>query len=162
LPSKILHPKELLVLHEGHLLKTEIVKFIGLSISKRRWRRYIHDLEIDDHGYNDIEKWINFLIEVEAKMLTLTEKQELVGKYAKEHKLKYGWQSQELVKEEEKDKSKSKLLEDTENLISDPVQYYDNEEGIAQYQQDLSDISDAKNGISGELLSDAFWDTQKQ
>jgi ATP-dependent DNA helicase DinG len=162
LPSKILHPKELLVLDEGHLLKTEIVKFIGLSISKRRWRRYIHDLEIDDHGYNDIEKWINFLIEVEAKMLTLTEKQELVGKYAKERKLKYGWQSQELVKEEEKDKSKSKLLEDTENLISDPVQYYDNEEGIAQYQQDLSDISDAKNGISGELLSDAFWDTQKQ
>jgi ATP-dependent DNA helicase DinG len=49
-----------------------------------------------------------------------------------------------------------------ENLTSDPVQYYDSEEEeIAQYQQDLSDISNGKNNISDELLSDAFRDTEK-
>ena len=157
LPSKILHPRELLVLDEGHLLETEIVKFRGLSISKRRWRRYIHNLEIDDYGYNDIEKWINFLIELESKMLTLTEKHALIREYAKERKLKYGWQSQKLVKDK-KNNSISKLHE---NPISDPVQYYDSEEEIAQYQQDLSDISNGKNNISDELLADAFWDTEK-
>ena len=162
LPSKILHPRELLVLDEGHLLETEIVKFRGLSISKRRWRRYIHDLEIDDYGYNDIEKWISFLIELEAKMLTLTEKHALIREYAKERKLRYGWQSQELVKDK-KNSSKSKLHE---NLISDPVQYYDSEEEIAQkyehqHQQGFTDRAKTKNNISDELLADAFWDTEK-
>ena len=158
MPRKTLHPRELLVLDEGHLLETKIVKFRGLSISKRRWRRYIHNLEIDDYGYNDIEKWINFLIELESKMLTLTEKHALIREYAIERKLKYGWQGQELVKDK-KNNSISKLHE---NLISDPVQYYDSEEEeIAQYQQDLSDISNRKNNISDELLADAFWDTEK-
>jgi ATP-dependent DNA helicase DinG len=158
LPSKILHPRELLVLDEGHLLEIEIVKFRGLSISKRRWRRYIHDLEIDDYGYNDIEKWISFLIELESKMLTLTESHAIAEHYAKVRKLKYGWQGQELVKDK-KNNSTSKLHE---NLISDPVQYYHSEEEeIAQYQQGLSDISNGKNSISGELLTDALWDTQK-
>jgi len=53
LPSKkIITPRELLVLDEGHLLETEIVKFRGLSISKKRWRRYIKDLKMVDYGYN--------------------------------------------------------------------------------------------------------------
>ena len=57
------------MLDEGHLLETEIVKFRGLSISKRRWKRYIHNLEITDYGYDDIELWIDFLIDLETKML---------------------------------------------------------------------------------------------
>ena len=40
--KKSLTERELLVLDEGHLLETEIVKFRGLTISKRRWKRYIH------------------------------------------------------------------------------------------------------------------------
>jgi ATP-dependent DNA helicase DinG len=46
----------LLVLDEGHLLETEVVKFRGLSVFKRRWKRYIHDLKIVDYGYDAIEK----------------------------------------------------------------------------------------------------------
>src|SRR5206468_6473389 len=69
--KKSLPERELLVLDEGHLLETEIVKYRGLTISKRRWRRYIHDLKIIDYGYEDIGKWIDFLIEIETKMLVL-------------------------------------------------------------------------------------------
>jgi Rad3-related DNA helicase len=58
--KKSLPERELLVLDERHLLETEIVKFRGLSISKRRWKRYINDLKIVDYGYNVIEKWIDF------------------------------------------------------------------------------------------------------
>ena len=58
------------MLDEGHLLETEIVKFRGLTISKRRWKRYIPNLEIIDYGYDDIERWIDFLIDLETKMLS--------------------------------------------------------------------------------------------
>jgi ATP-dependent DNA helicase DinG len=54
--KKSLPERELLVLDEGHLLETEIVRYRGLSISKRRWRRYTHDLKIIDYGYDDIER----------------------------------------------------------------------------------------------------------
>ena len=79
LPNKrVLPSRELLILDEAHLLETEIVKFTGISISKRRWKRYIPNLKLIDHGYNDIEKWINFLIDLETKMLELDIPEELV------------------------------------------------------------------------------------
>jgi ATP-dependent DNA helicase DinG len=72
LPSdKILPSRKLLILDEAPLLETEIVTFRGISISKRRWKRYIRNLEMIDYGYN-IEKWINFLIDLEKKMVNLT------------------------------------------------------------------------------------------
>jgi hypothetical protein len=58
---EILHSREILILDEAHLLETEIVKFTGISISKRKWKRYLPDFKMVDHGYNDIEKWIDFL-----------------------------------------------------------------------------------------------------
>ena len=66
--KKSLPERELLVLDEGHLLETEIVKFRGLSISKRRWKRYIHDLMITDYGYDNVERWVDFLIELDTKI----------------------------------------------------------------------------------------------
>ena len=63
--------RELLVLDEVHQLEEEIVKFTEISISKRRWKRYIPDFEMVNYG-NDIEKWIEFLIDLETKMLDLT------------------------------------------------------------------------------------------
>jgi len=60
----ILPSRELLVLDEGHLLETEIVKDMGLSISKRGWKRYIPNLDIVDYGYDDIENWTDFLEEI--------------------------------------------------------------------------------------------------
>jgi ATP-dependent DNA helicase DinG len=61
-----------LILDEAHRLEEEIVKFTGISISKRRWKRYIPNFEIIDYGYDDIEKWIEFLIDLETKMIDLT------------------------------------------------------------------------------------------
>jgi ATP-dependent DNA helicase DinG len=40
----------------AHRLEEEVVRFAGISISKRRLRRYIPDLKIVDYGYDDIEK----------------------------------------------------------------------------------------------------------
>jgi ATP-dependent DNA helicase DinG len=52
--------RELLVLDEAHLLEAEVVRFHGISISRKKWRRYIPDLIIDNHNY-DIGGWLSFL-----------------------------------------------------------------------------------------------------
>jgi ATP-dependent DNA helicase DinG len=78
LPTRKFHSREILILDEAHLLETDIVKFRGLSISKRKWKRYIPNFKMVDHGYNDIEKWIDFLIDLETKMLELEIPEELV------------------------------------------------------------------------------------
>jgi ATP-dependent DNA helicase DinG len=70
---KGLPARSLLVLDEAHRLEEEVVKFTGISISKRRWKRYISDLKIFDYGFDDIEKWIDFLTDLKEKMLHLTE-----------------------------------------------------------------------------------------
>src|SRR6476661_2906473 len=72
LPNRNLLPaRHLLILDEAHLVETEIVKYRGgLSISKKRWKRYLEDFEIIDYGY-DIDGWIEFHIEIERKMLSL-------------------------------------------------------------------------------------------
>jgi ATP-dependent DNA helicase DinG len=69
----ILTSREILVLDEAHRLEEEIVKFTEISISKRRWERYIPNFEIIDYGYYDIEKWIDFLTDLEIKMLNLAQ-----------------------------------------------------------------------------------------
>src|SRR5437660_10935523 len=65
---QILPSRELLVLDEGHLLETEIVKDMELSISKRRWKGYIPNLDIVDYGYDDIEKWTDFLVGIKENI----------------------------------------------------------------------------------------------
>ncbi len=89
--KKSLPERELLVLDEGHLLETEIVKFRGLTISKRRWKRYIHDFKIIDYGYDDIRNWIEFLIELETKMLALVGNSSFAESLAIERKVKYNY-----------------------------------------------------------------------
>jgi len=64
--------RNLLLLDEAHRLEEEIVKFTGISISKKRWKRYIPNLKMEDYGYDDIEKWVHFLINLETRMLFLT------------------------------------------------------------------------------------------
>ena len=94
--KKSLPERELLVLDEGHLLETEIVKYRGLTISKRRWRRYIHDLKMVDYGYDDIERWIDFLIQLETKMLTLTGNSDLIESFSIERKVKYSYNGKKI------------------------------------------------------------------
>jgi len=79
------------VLDEGHVLETEIVQFRGLTISKKRWKRYIHDLDMIEYGYDDIERRIDFLIDLESKMLRLTDNNSLVESLEKERNLKYNF-----------------------------------------------------------------------
>ena len=76
-----------MVLDEGHLLESEIVKFRGLSVSKRRWKRYIQNLELIDYGYVDLEKWIEFLVELETNMLSLIGNTSLIELIALQRKL---------------------------------------------------------------------------
>jgi ATP-dependent DNA helicase DinG len=54
-------PRNVLILDEAHKLEEEIVKFTGISISKRHYKRYIPDFEIPNYGLDDLEKWIEFL-----------------------------------------------------------------------------------------------------
>ncbi|MGA8083683.1 MAG: hypothetical protein WB988_17660, partial [Candidatus Nitrosopolaris sp.] len=72
LTEDVLPSRGLLVLDEAHRLEEEIVKFTGISISKRRWKRYFPNLKMVDYGYNHIEKWIDFLIELQTRMFNLT------------------------------------------------------------------------------------------
>jgi ATP-dependent DNA helicase DinG len=155
--SKILHPRELLVLDEGHLLETEIVKFRGLSLSKRRWKRYIQDLRIVDYGYDNLEQWIEFLIELETKMLTLIGNTSMIELLALQRKIKYGLQSLDgVVKGEYESKpttgSKKKRVVSASNL-------YDSDDEIAQKYQENISISGVN--ISEELAADAIRDTER-
>jgi ATP-dependent DNA helicase DinG len=155
--TKILRSKELLVLDEGHLLETEIVKFRGLSISKKRWKRYIQDLKMTDHGYEKIEKWIDFLIELESKMLTLTGNSSLVEWLALQRKMRYNWQGGG-----EEVRIEDNLLKDKEKKIISASELYDSDEEIAQrYEEGVSKTSAATKNITDELAADAIRDTER-
>jgi ATP-dependent DNA helicase DinG len=157
LPSKKSLPeRDLLILDEGHLLETEIVKFRGLTISKRRWRRYIHDLKITDYGYDDIENWIDFLVEVETKMLTLTGNNSLAESLSIERKVKYNyWKGKVSSKEDKKHKNKRKKIVSASDL-------FDSDEEIAQkYADDESISRKSAANIGDELAVDALRDTER-
>jgi hypothetical protein len=57
------------------LLETEVVKFIGISISRKKWRKYILDLKIDNHGDKyDIIRWLEFIESLKEKLLDVKTK----------------------------------------------------------------------------------------
>lgn len=67
--ERILPPRELLVLDEAHLLESELVKYSGFSISQHKWGKFIKNFRIPDLGYDDVKKWIGFLISLESNMI---------------------------------------------------------------------------------------------
>jgi ATP-dependent DNA helicase DinG len=155
--TKTLYPRELLVLDEGHLLESEIVKFRGLSVSKRRWKRYIQNLELIDYGYNDLEKWIEFLIELETNMLSLIGNTPLIELLALQRKLRHN-------RHEGAGKGEhgSKLTPGSKKKtrMTSASDLYESDEAIAQqYQEGISKISSAN--ISEELAADAIRDTER-
>jgi ATP-dependent DNA helicase DinG len=152
-----LYPRELLVLDEGHLLESEIVKFRGLSVSKRRWKRYIQNLELIDYGYNDLEKWIEFLIELETNMLSLIGNTPLIESLALQRKLRHNRH-----KGAGKGEHGSKLTPESKKKrrMTSASDLYESDEAIAQqYQEGISKISSAN--ISEELAADAIRDTER-
>ena len=151
--KKNLPERELLVLDEGHLLETEIVKFRGLTISKKRWKRYTHDFEIIDYGYDDIENWIDFLIALETKILTLTGNSNFAELLATERKVKYNYWKGKFLSVKNKTSNKNKIVHASELFDSDEeiAQKYDNERLSTKSATTLGD----------ELAIDAIRDMER-
>lgn len=117
--KSMIQQRELLVLDEAHLLETEIIKFRGLSISKKRWRRYINDFKMIDYGF-DLNGWLGFLIDLEKTILTLLGYDSLVKSLVMERKIKYGYDSKSKAKAKNKRiVSASELFEDDKSLEID-------------------------------------------
>ena len=154
LPSKkIIMPRELLVLDEAHLLETEIVKFRGLSISKKRWRRYIKDLKIVDYGYNEVKRWIDFLIELETKMLTLIGNISTIEDLSLERKILYNWQNKN------DEESKAKTSDNNDKKVIPASVLFDSDKEIEEKYSDTSKKD--TNKISDELFVEATRDAEK-
>jgi Rad3-related DNA helicase len=147
--KKVLPPRKLLVLDEGHLLETEIVKYRGVSISKRRWKRYIPNLKIIDYGYDDIEKWIDFLIELETDMLGLIGNSQLVESLSISRRVKYNW----------KNNMSAKLKSKNKKRVVGASEIFESDEQIAdKYDENISKRS---SSIGEELAVEAMRDTEK-
>jgi ATP-dependent DNA helicase DinG len=114
--KKVLPSRELLILDEAHLLETEIVRFRGLPISKTRWKQYIPNLKMVDYGYDDIEKWIDFLIGLETKMLALTGNKSMVESLSISRKLKYDWTTKKDSSNKKRVVGASEIFESDEEI----------------------------------------------
>jgi ATP-dependent DNA helicase DinG len=153
--KKVLPIRQLLVLDEGHLIETEIIKFRGLSIHKKRWKRYIQNFKMVDYGYNDIRKWIEFLIDIETNMLKLLGEESLTETLALERKIKYRF-----------DTSNAKQKKNTSNrtskrIISAP-DLFDSDEEISKKYVDFSNrLRDAAPRIIEEIAVEAIRDLDR-
>lgn len=59
--------RELLVLDEGHLIEAEVLKHVGISISRNWFRKYfpyfrIEPSDNDEYGDDEIDRWGDFLM----------------------------------------------------------------------------------------------------
>jgi ATP-dependent DNA helicase DinG len=140
----LMQQRELLVLDEAHLIETEIVKFRGLSISKKRWRRYIHDFKMVDHGF-DLNGWLDFLIDLEKTMLMLIGYDSLACSLVKERKIKYRYDS------ERKTRARSKRIVRASELFEDD----------ASLELDIKSENGRNLQIDKELLIDIVQDIEK-
>jgi ATP-dependent DNA helicase DinG len=141
--KNLMQQRELLVLDEAHLIEAEIVKFRGLSISKKRWRRYIHDFKMVDHGF-DLNGWLDFLIDLEEAMLRLIGYDSLAYSLVKERKIKYGYDS------ERKIRARSKKIVSASELFDD-----------ASLEIDIKSENRRNLQIDKELLIDIVQDIEK-
>jgi len=151
--NKRMGERDLLVLDEGHLLETEIVKFRGLSISKKRWKRYISNFEIVDYGYDSVERWIDFLIDLETEMLSLIGNADLAGIFDIERSIKYAYYNSRNMSSENPD-NKKRIVSANELFESDVeiAKKYSNDE-IASKAKTMN--------LSNEIAIDAVKDTDR-
>jgi ATP-dependent DNA helicase DinG len=158
--NKSLHERKLLVLDEGHLLETEIVKFKGLSISKRRWKRYIDNLEIIDYGYDDIERWVDFLIDLETKMLVATDNSSLAKLLAIERNFKYNYCNN--GRKEISAAAAVKKDSNNKNRIVSASELFDSDYEIEKkYAIDDDILKKSTRTFGEELAVDAIKDTER-
>ena len=141
------------MLDEGHLIETEIVKFRGLSISKRRWKRYIGNFDIVDYGYDSIERWIDFLIELEAKVITATGNDSLVSALDMERSIRYDYYNTRKILSENK-QSKKRTVSASELFESD-------EEIARKYNEDDTVSGNYSKTLGDEVAVDAIKDRER-
>jgi ATP-dependent DNA helicase DinG len=141
------------VLDEGHLIETEIVKFRGLSISKRRWKRYIGNFDIVDYGYDSIERWIDFLIELETKVIAATGNDALVSALDIERSIKYDYYNTRKILSENK-QSKKRIVSGSDLFESD-------EEISKKYNEDDIVSKNYSKTLGDELAVDAVKDMER-
>jgi Rad3-related DNA helicase len=151
--NKRISGRDLLVLDEGHLLETEIVKFRGLSISKKRWTRYIGNFDILDYGYDSVERWIDFLINIETKMLYSIGNADLAIVLDIERRTKFEYYNSRKISSENLD-YKKRIVSANELFESDV-------EIAKKYSIDeISSKQDTKI-LGNELAIDAVKDTER-
>ena len=136
--------KSILILDEGHMLETEVIKFRGLAISKRRYRKYIYDLKIKDHGYDhdNLGDWLEFLVRLANKIQDLFDSDS--GDNKTPRRL-----SEELRADAENDLRRLDLAirdikQDPNNWIVakiDPDTYGDNDDNVAKVEFKPLDVS---------------------
>ena len=152
--NKSFHERDLLILDEGHLLETEIVKFRGLAISKRRWRKYIGNFEITDYGYDSIERWVDFLIELESKMLGLIGNRSLAESLMVERNNKFNYGEGKISSNKEGNKEIRKKVVSASDL-------FDSDEEIAKKYDNESKVTNKLTNLSSELSVDIIKDTER-
>ena len=167
LPNRnLLLARHLLILDEAHLVETEIVKFRGLSISKKRWKRYLEDFEIIDYGY-DIDGWIEFLIELENKMLSLIGENALIKSLSEERYTRYGHQTSPKRARQKKIISASQLFDSDDEIMRGQI-VKENfkreiaEELLVEVIQDIERLTRTINNILGQPKNWIISDVHKE
>lgn len=154
--NKRISERELLVLDEGHLLETEIVKFRGLSISRKRWKRYITgNFDIIDYGYDSIERWIDFLIDLEIKVLFSIGNESLVSALDMERSNKFEYYNSRKTSSSIENPGYKKRIVSANEL-------FDSDEEIAKKYTNV-EISSKNNikTLGDEIAVDAIKDTER-
>jgi hypothetical protein len=101
--EKIIPPRDLLILDEGHLLETEVLNFTVFTLSRNRWRKYLPGFSIVN--CEDIEMWIDFLIQLEAKMLAVLGDVQRIKELFVLRRQRYNWESANIIKKDQKYKN---------------------------------------------------------
>jgi ATP-dependent DNA helicase DinG len=164
LPARKFHSREILILDEAHLLESEIVRFRGISISKRRWKRYIPNLKMVDYGYDDVEKWIDFLIDLEGRILVLTGNGSLVEELSTIRRERYNWTSKKGSFSKKKVEADSDIVESDEKNDDEHLYTRHGEELVVEAIKDrekLTDVidnilSNPKNWIVSEIKKEGY------
>jgi ATP-dependent DNA helicase DinG len=157
--EKKITPRELLILDEGHLLEAEILNLTGFILSKNKWRKYLPSFTIINCG--DIEIFLDFLIQLEAKMLTLLGDAQKIKELLVLRKQKYNWNSINLIKINKITVTKITDFftpEGRENLKEDAISNNTNDE-LEELEDDIAEYL-GKKISSRELAEQAILDTE--
>jgi ATP-dependent DNA helicase DinG len=151
--------RDLLILDEGHLLEAEILNLTDLILSKKKWQKYLPGFFIIDCN-DDIKTWIDFLIQLEAKMLALLGDVQKIKELFVFRRQKYNWKSSNILKIKRSLNTRitdyfiAEGLRDvaTNNNTCDAVELGELEDAIVEY---------LGREISNNTIDQALLDTEK-